>query len=321
MQVTLPNRAYLADIERFTRLMVVDGTDDLRFVLPDGLFSVHPLVLCMIGALGDWASDQGAEVSVHWEDLNSSIRYLERMKLFEVMDLPTGIPVREHDPSGRFIPVTRIRDNAELNKFVVDFVPLLHARPEEADSVKYVLFELVRNVLEHASSAHGALAAAQVTKSGRLLVGVADSGIGVRASMGRSHPVTSDQDAIEKAFRPGITGTTRHYGGNETNGGAGLFFMKAMATMSRHHMVMATGDSLMKLLTQPRGHQARIHARLQEDRVKWVNLAVPYPGTAVGIDISIDETIAFSRLLADIREVYHLNVKKSKIEKYRPRFR
>lgn len=77
----------------------------------------------------------------------------------------------------------------------------------------------------------------------------------------------------------------------------------------------------MKLLTQPSGRPAKIHARLSDDRTKFVTLPVPYPGTAVGIDISIDETIAFSRLLADIREVYHVNVKKSKIDKYRPRFR
>lgn len=321
MLVTLPNRAYLNDIERFLGLIVPDGTDDMAFHLPEGLFSVHPIVLTMLAAMCDRATVAGADVTVENVHANSSTRYLERMKLFEVMEVPTNIPVREHDPSGRFIPLTRIQNNAELNSFVMDFVPLLHASPGEADSVKYVLYELVRNVLEHSGSPDGALAAAQVTKSGRLLVGVADSGIGVRRSLSRSHAVASDRAAIELAFRPGITGVTSRYGGNETNGGAGLFFMKAMATMARHHIVMVSGTSLMKLLSQPAGRRAEVRARLEDDRVTWRALSTPYDGTAVGIDITVEESVGFAQLLAEIGEVYHVNVKKSKKQRYRPVFK
>lgn len=149
--------------------------------------------------------------------------------------------------------------------------------------MKYVLYELVRNVLEHSGSADGAIVAAQVTKAGRLLVVVADSGIGVRASLARSHYVRDDPSAIELAFRPGVTGTTSRYGGNETNGGAGLFFMKAMATVARHHMVMISGNSFMKLLTQPRTPPPIVHGSLTEDNVCWRELSFSFPGTAVGI--------------------------------------
>lgn len=233
----------------------------------------------------------------------------------------TLVEVTEHEPAGRFIPLTRVSDNSALNAFVTDLVPLLHASPDEAASVKYVLFELIRNVLEHSGSKQGAYAAAQTTKSGRLLIGVADSGIGVRRSISRSHVVTTDRQAIELAFRPGLTGTTSNFGGNETNGGAGLFFMKSMATLARHNMVMVSGNQLMKLRKQPIGKKAVIKGDLADDIVTWRDLEVPFEGTAVGIDITVDETIAFTELLREIREVYHMNVRKSKKEKRKARFR
>ena len=320
MLINLPNRAYLADLERFVDLIEDDGKADLTFRMRDGLFSLHPIVLCMVAALTDRPYDEGHAVSVTNVLPNASTRYLERMQLFNHMHLPNVVEVVAHEPAGRFIPVNRISTNTELNAFVTDLVPLLHASPGEADSVKYVLYELVRNVLEHSGSAHGAYAAAQVTKSGRLLIGVADSGIGVLSTIRRSHSAADDSEGIAQAFRPGITGTTSNYGGNETNGGAGLFFMKAMATLSRHHMVMVSGDSMMKLLTQPKDRKPEIHATLGEDRVKWHNMRTPFPGTAVGIDITVNDTLAFSQLLAEIREVYHLNVRKSKKAKRKAKF-
>ncbi len=320
MLIDLPNRAYLADLERFVDLIQDDGEDGLTFRMRDGLFSLHPVVLCMVAALTDRPYDSGDAVRVTNLRPNASTRYLERMQLFSHMHLPGVVDVVAHEPAGRFIPVTRIASNKELNAFVTDLVPLLHASPGEADSVKYVLYELVRNVLEHSGSAHGAYAAAQVTKSGRLLVGVADSGIGVLSSIRRSHAAADDKEGISQAFRPGITGTTSNYGGNETNGGAGLFFMKSMATLARHHMVMVSGNSMMKLLTQRSGKKPEVHATLAEDRVKWHELRTSFPGTAVGIDITVDDTLAFAQLLAEIRDVYHVNVRKSNKAKRKARF-
>lgn len=314
--INLPNAAYLQNLENFLNLIRNDGLDGVTFRMRDGLFSLHPLVLCMVAALTDRPYDAGSGIAVEYKEENSSIRYLERMQLFNHMHLPLVVPVKAHEPAGRFIPLTRISNNDELNRFIADFVPLLHSSPGEAEAIKYVLYELVRNVLEHSRSSHGAYAAAQVLKkSGRLLIGVADSGIGVRASISRSHQVLDDANAIELAFRPGVTGTTSRYGGNETNGGAGLFFMKAMASLGRHHMVMVSGTTMMKLLTQPKKRKPEIHTSLKQDRVTWYELPTPFSGTAVGLDLTVEDTIAFSALLTEIREVYHLNVKKNNKER------
>lgn len=318
MRVRLPNRAYLADLERFTRECISDDSDEFVLDLPQGAFSLHPLVLCMIASMSAKAVRDGNSVHIVNEQNTAPIRYLERMGLFPMMGVETGISVAEHEPAGRFIPLTGIKDSAQLGEFLTDFVPLLHADPEEAVTVRYVLSELVRNTLEHSGPPHTAFVAAQVTKSGRLLLGVSDSGVGIRKTISRYHPAQDDKAAIIKAFEPGISGATPTFGGNENNGGAGLFFMKAMAVVARTHMVAITGDIMMKLRYQPKDRP--LNATLDRDLVYWRSVTPRFHGTAIGIDIQISESIKFKDLLQNIRSVYDLRIKSEAKNKRRARF-
>lgn len=273
----------------------------------------------MIASEAISARSRGGHVRVEGLAPTHSTRYLERMGLFALMGIESGIAVTAHEPAGRFVPLRRIRTNDELNDFVVDVVPLLHAKPGEVAAVKYVLYELVRNVLEHARTRDGAVVSAQVVpRDGRLLIGVADSGIGIRASLSRSHPVTNDRSAMRLAFRPGVTGVSRRLGGNETNGGAGLFFMKTIATVARNHLVAISGGTMFKLLTSR--HPGVIEGDIERDRATWRELQVPWQGTAVGIDLAVTDDRTFASLLAAIRGVYGVDVKGQRKELVRARF-
>ncbi|WP_374023208.1 ATP-binding protein [Mycobacterium sp. HNNTM2301] len=320
MRLAMPNRAYLADIERFLRNRKDDGSPDLTFDLAQGFFSVHPLVLCTIAAMAAHTRRNGGDVVLLNDKLAPSIRYLERMKLFDVIGCESVCSVQEHDPAGRFIPVTRITTGKELTDFLTDFIPLLHAGPEESMTIRYVLAELVRNTLEHSGPPSEAFVAAQVIKTdNRLAVAVADSGIGIRESITRYHVAANDREAIVKSFEPGISGATGTFGGNENNGGAGLFFMKAMATMARCHMVTVTGDSAMKLRRTPIG-PVKVQPSLLDDKVYWRDAIPPYQGTAVGIDIKVSPDIKFNDLLSEIRKVYGIRIREQKTSKRRARF-
>lgn len=320
VKLRIPNRAYLNDFERFLRNFEDDGSPDFTVALPPHLFSLHPLATSMIASESIAARARGGQVSVDGLEATSSTRYLERMGLFELMGISSGITVTAHEPAGRFVPLRQIRSNDELNDFVVDVVPLLHAQPGEAAAVKYVLYELVRNVLEHAGTPDGAVVSAQVVpRDGRLLIGVADSGVGIRASLGQSHPVTSDRGAMRLAFRPGVTGVTRRLGGNETNGGAGLFFMKAIAQVAQNYLVAISGGTMFKLLTNHTSPTV-IEGDIEQDRATWRELDVPWHGTAVGIDLAVTDDRTFSELLAVIRRVYGVDVRGRRKELRRARF-
>jgi anti-sigma regulatory factor (Ser/Thr protein kinase) len=244
-----------------------------------------------------------------------------RMKLFDFLDLDPGITVTEYEPAGRFIPLTQIRNDHELNRFIVDMVPLLHADPSEAGPIKFVVSELVRNVLEHANSPVGALVCAQYyQKTGRLSVGVADYGMGIRDSISRSHPVKDSLDAIHLALRPGITGTTPKYGGDEYNAGAGLFLLKSIARASRNFFLAYSGDALFKLL-KGNGGDGQLLADPRMDRATRLRGVSPWPGTIMGIDISVEAHATFKELLEQIWNVYRLDVRLKKKARYKkPRF-
>ncbi|WP_157103743.1 ATP-binding protein [Nocardia harenae] len=320
MYLKLPNRAYLADIERFLRAREDDGRKDFTFDLSQGFFSVHPLVLCMTASMAARARLNGGSVSIINDQNTASLRYLERMKLFDAIGVESVNSVREHEPAGRFISVTKISNGEELSEFITDVIPLLHAGPEESMTIRYVLAELVRNTLEHSGPPHEAYVAAQVVKSdGRLAVAVADHGIGIRNSITRFHPAVDDRAAIVKAFEPGISGATSKFGGNENNGGAGLFFMKAMATMARCHMVAVSGESAMKLRRTEVGDVA-VQPSLDTDKVLWRDTGEYYPGTAIGIDIQVRPEIKFNDLLSEIRNVYGVRIKEQKKAKRKARF-
>jgi hypothetical protein len=47
---------------------------------------------------------------------------------------------------------------------------------------------------------------------------------------------------------------------------------------------------------------------------------VPFLGTAVGVDFTLKDSSAFDQLFAEIRDVYHTNVRTSKVAAKKARF-
>jgi hypothetical protein len=143
---------------------------------------------------------------------------------------------------------------------------LLHAPKEVSDPIKYVFSEIVRNTLEHSGSPVGAFVAAQYyAKSKRIAIGIADAGIGVFQHMKRFHSVVSAGDAITLALQPGITGTTQRIGGTETNAGAGLFYTKSIASLSKNMFLIYSGDAAYRLMGGGKKTAPDLHANPIDD--------------------------------------------------------
>lgn len=206
----------------------------LKFSMNPRWVAVHPVVLAMTACLATRVAHAGGSIVGEITKV-PTLPYLIRMGLFEYLRMDPGRVIVAHEGSGRFVPLTRIKDNDELKKVILDIIPLLHAPPAVADPIRYVFSEMVRNALEHSNSPFGVIVCAQYyIKSKRIAIGIADGGDGVLQSMQRSHQVHTAQEAMHLALQPGITGVTRRIGGNETNAGAGLFFTKSISVMSRN---------------------------------------------------------------------------------------
>jgi hypothetical protein len=205
MHVHLPNSGHLQNFGGLTKHIEMSNSEELVFTMDPRYVSVHPLALAMAACAGALVAEHGGHVTGELHESGGAQRYLVRMGLFRFIDLEPTVDITEHEPAGRFIPLTQIKTSDELSQFIVDMIPLLHASPDEAGPIKYVISELVRNTIEHAASPVGAIVCAQYfSKTQRLSVGVADVGVGIRKTMSRFHVVPDELSAIHQALRPGI---------------------------------------------------------------------------------------------------------------------
>lgn len=280
--------------------------------------SIHPMVLSMIASLGMAINPK----NIKCEALEAkSKHYLERMRLFKLLKIDSGIQITEHEATGRFVPLTQIKTPDELTKFIIEVTPLLHLKPIHAEPLRYVLSELIRNVLEHSLSSAGAFVSAQYySKSNTVRVGIADTGVGIWETINQSYNPKNDLDALQLALTPGITGTTKKEGGTEYNAGAGLFFIKSIATVNKDFFVIYSGKAMYKLLKR-KGKKIVLHADPFADRHSARNDLPSWSGTAVGIDLSLDTTQEFSLLLKLINQTYNEAIRERRKAKYKkPQF-
>lgn len=315
MKIHLPNSAFLGNIDTFLRSFDPTDPENLKITANEKWISVHPVVLSLIASLGLTVTPQ----NISCEPLTAkSKHYFERMGLFKLLRINSGIQIVEHESAGRFIPLTRINNSSELTGFITEMIPLLHLEPIQADPIKYIVSELVRNVFEHSQSRYGAILCAQYyAKSNSIRIGIADSGVGIKKTINQSWPAKTDIEAIHLALIPGITGTTRKEGGTEQNAGAGLFFIKSIAKVNRDFFMIYSGNAMYKLLkTDPR-KQIRLYPNPAKDKHSE-NEDLPYwQGTIVGVDINLNQKSEFSNLLDLIRKAYSEGVKERKKVRYK----
>lgn len=312
MNIHLPNSAFLGNIDAFLASIQLDNPQVLHLTANRKWISLHPVVLSMVAALG--LNLPANKITV--EDFEAkSKHYFKRMGLFKALGIDSKMTVKAHESAGRFIPLTQIKNSVDLSKFLTDIIPLLHLQPKPAETIKYIVSELVRNVLEHAQSPRGAIVSAQYyAKSNSIKIGIVDTGVGIKQTIDVVHPTATHQDAIRLALTPGITGTTSSEGGTDQNAGAGLFFIKSIATVNKNFFMMYSGDTMYKLLKRTSTSKIKLHADPFDDRHSLKTNLPYWQGTVVGVDLSLDQTPEFDTLLELIRHSYTNAIKARKLK-------
>ncbi len=321
MKIHLPNSVWIGNIDPFIRSFDTTNKNVLEVTSHKKWVSVHPVVLCMITALGLFARKNRAELNFEKMEAKSK-HYFERMGLFKILSLDSEIKITHHESTGRFISIKKITNSSELEDFIKEMIPLLHLRPEQAEPIKYIISELVRNVFEHALTDEGAIVCAQYyKKSNTMRIGVVDIGVGIKSTLRRLYHPQDDIQAIALALTPGITGTTTKIGGTEANAGAGLFFIKSLAKMSRDFFMIYSGKGMYKLLKNPKNKQIKLISDPLKDHFSSNNDLPLWEGTVVAIDLCLDNTVNFNELLDSIRKVYREGKKEQNKNKYKkPQF-
>src|SRR3989338_6893100 len=318
MKINIPNSAWLGNIDKFLSSFDESESDKLTITANKQWISIHPVALSMVAALG--LSCKPENIACEQIEAKSK-HYLKRMNLFDLLKVDSGIKIIEHEPAGRFIPLTQITDSNNLSDFITDMIPLLHLKPEQAEPIRYVMSELMRNVFEHAESKIGAIVCAQYfSKTNRISIGIVDRGVGIKETISQSYAVKSHSEAIRLALTPGITGTTKRIGGTDYNAGAGLFFFYSISKINKDFFVIFSGNGMYKLLKADNKKSVRLHADPFKDKHSKGENFPYWQGTAVGIDINLDSTEEFSLLLDLIRKSYSKAVKEQRQTYYKAKF-
>ena len=321
MKIFLSNQGNLRNFKSFVELLDLSHPEKLEITTHDKWVTVHPANLVIAAALAIQIGKENTEIIGKVPETG---RYLDRMGLYELTKTSSPFVYSKKEEAGRFVPIKIIKTSEDQSRFITDMIPLLHLSEKNARVVKYIIGELVRNVLEHSFTKNGAIVAAQYyRKTNRVSIGICDNGIGIWKSLNTYWHPKNDIDALKLALTPGITGTTRREGGTAENAGAGLFFIKSMAKITRNYFVIYSGRgeyTLLKYKKRIKG-MPRLYADPNRDPHSEANNAPSFQGTLVAVDISLDETKELNELLASIGEVYDKAIRERKRDRYKkPRF-
>jgi anti-sigma regulatory factor (Ser/Thr protein kinase) len=223
------------------------------------------------------------------------------MGLFGALGVDYQPKRKVHEEAGRFIPLRRIDRGADVQAFLADVAPLLH-RPEHIQAVQYCLSELIRNVLEHAGGTPAFACAQYYHDAGRVSIGVADCGIGLRASLSRAHQIATESDAIIESLRPGVTGALPQLYGPPDNAGVGLFFTKSIAKASGEYFAIFSGRSAYRLRRRRSREAFRLFADPRRDRHDLYQGLPEWRGTVVAVNIRVHQARSFEATMAAIRD-------------------
>jgi len=319
MKIHIPNSAFIGNIDPFLANFDPSEPDKLEITANQNWIAVHPLVLAMIGALGLTVRPE----NIKCQPIEArSGHYLMRMGMYDFLKLtpPESMAnIAKHDLTGKCVPLRTIKTSGELTEFLEELTTLLHLPPDQAKAIRYVVDEVVRNVFEHSESSKGAVTCAQYNKkSNSLRIGIADTGVGVKQSLSKSHAAPTHLEAIRLALMPGITGTTKRDGGTAQNAGAGLFFTKSIAYINRSFFMVYSGSGLYKLRMRDAHKPVNfLNADPFKDKHSKIDGLPNWQGTLVGIDMSLDNTMEFDALIRLIHAVYAGGVKDKRKAKYK----
>ena len=310
MKIHFTNQGTLQNFRNFAETLDFSHPEKLEITMDEKWVNANPAQLALTAALALKVGKQNAKIL---GAVPSSALYIDRMGLYEYVDTPSPFKNYNHkDPAGRFVPITIIKTSDDQSKFVTDIIPLYHLDAKNSQILSYIIGELVRNVLEHSSSRNGAIVAAQYYKdSNRISFAICDTGIGLWNSLQIWRPKT-DKEALALALTPGITGTTRKLDGTADNAGAGLFFIKSIAKISRGYFVIFSGNSSYTLLKSRPDVRNKLFANPFDDHYAFSDKISRFNGTLVAVDLKLDSTPEFQDLLNEIGKVYDASIKEQK---------
>lgn len=202
----------------------------------------------------------------------------------------------------RTVKLTRVESREQIEP-IADQMSRLLIRDEAAHdirlAVRYVLVELLRNVIQHSKDPLGAVTAAQrmdvdqKRTRNMIQLAVADAGIGIPRALRQSHPHLSDyRQALERALLPHISGTFEEgLSGSFENAGLGLYMISELARQTQGRLLIATWGAALVLEAREGSPGVPVFLNPR---------GMGFPGTLVAFEIPTDAVQDYHALMQSI---------------------
>jgi hypothetical protein len=115
---------------------------------------------------------------------------------------------------------------------------------ETFNAVAYSFREIIRNVFEHAGVDECFIQGQRMT-SGVIEVAILDEGCGIRTSLSKAYPTSSDNEALDSCILPGVSSRSRDLEESE-NSGFGLYVLSEIGRCFGR-FVLCSGKASLKL--------------------------------------------------------------------------
>jgi len=199
----------------------------------------------------------------------------------------------------RTVKLTRVSNSSQIPTFAASVMEILQIDDEElAGAVKYSLIELLRNVVQHSSSAGGGVAMAQYyPRTGLVEVCVADMGLGIKSTISEAYPeIDTHLKALKLATLPHVSRTFKRggYTSMSDNAGLGLFFIKQITSLSGGSFFLGSKDALVDIWGDKQGEQKKLY---------WQAKAGGWPGTFAYLQLRKDTIAEFDAILSVCRRL------------------
>ena len=192
---------------------------------------------------------------------------------------------------GRHLPARHFLTGDDQFKVVSDIMDTLlgsigDLRLDSLASIEWSLNEITDNVINHSESKSGGFVQVTTFKAKQTIqIVVCDNGVGIPRSLRTGHPeLTSDQEALDKAVRQGVTRGKKYGQGN------GLFGTWRLAQISGGSFFINTGNASLVSTKD-----VSIHARREN---------IPLKGTLISFHLNYSDHEALQNALNFRKEYY-----------------
>lgn len=238
-------------------------------------------VIALIAGVVDWmkANQLLAELRCKRPNKEDPHRYLSRIDFYSHIDVPLGVEMNRHDPTGRFVELRSVTA-ASGTAITSEIMKMLRAKlwswPKEViGCVDLCLGEVIDNACTHSESIYDPIVVAQ-NYSDRIDIAVVDGGIGLADSLRRNsrYSTLSSKEAFLETLEKGSSCT------GDPQRGKGLWFTRELVCSSGGRIEIYSGG----LMFSANSYQLRISE-------------VPgYQGTLV--------YLSFGKQVPDVQEIF-----------------